>query len=232
MRERSLLSDNIKKINEKIGNAAVKSGRDLSDITLIAVTKTVDIESINEAISNGIKHIGENRVQEFSEKNSQLLPCKKHMIGTLQSNKVNKIVGQVDLIQSVNSVRLASEIGKQSRRLCIVSDILLEINIGNEQSKTGADILKTDEMLDEISKIEGVFVKGIMTIAPICDKSKDLLKFFYNMHQLFIDIGRKKRDNVVMDFLSMGMSGDFEEAVLSGSNMVRIGSALFGGRNI
>jgi len=234
MTEKSLhdknISENLKFINGQIEKSVQKSGRSINDITLIAVTKTVDTAHINAALSEGVAHIGENRVQEYLEKRGDLLPCTHHMIGTLQTNKVKSIVGKVDLIQSVNSLKLAKEISDQSIKQNIISDILIEVNIGNEASKTGIDKTQTEALVEEIAKLKGVFVKGLMTIAPLCEQKEKNRVFFYNMMQLFIDIKGKKMDNISMDFLSMGMSGDFDIALEEGSNMIRIGSAIFGKR--
>ena len=227
------IDENFKEISSKIAEAASKSGRSSNDIRFMAVTKTVEPLFINHALSLGIDLIGENRVQEFLGKRDELKldGVEKHLIGHLQTNKVRQIVGNVDSIDGVDSVKLAKEIGKVSSKLGITSDILIEINIGAEESKFGFSPESVTESVYEMSEIEGIRIKGLMAVPPICDDSVKNRVFFENMHQLFIDIGAKKIHNVSMDILSMGMSGDFEEAILSGSNMVRIGSALFGARN-
>ena len=227
------IDENFKEISSKIAEAASKSGRSSNDIRFMAVTKTVEPLFINHALSLGIDLIGENRVQEFLGKRDELKldGVEKHLIGHLQTNKVRQIVGNVDSIDGVDSVKLAKEIGKVSSKLGITSDILIEINIGAEESKFGFSPESVTESVYEMSEIEGINIKGLMAVPPICDDSVKNRVFFENMHQLFIDIGAKKIHNVSMDILSMGMSGDFEEAILSGSNMVRIGSALFGARN-
>ena len=227
------IDENFKEITANIAEAALKSGRDCSDIRFMAVTKTVEPLFINHALSLGIDLIGENRVQEYMGKRDELKldGVEKHLIGHLQTNKVRQIVGNVDSIDGVDSVKLAKEIGKVSSKLGITSDILIEINIGAEESKFGFSPESVTESVYEMSEIEGIRIKGLMAVPPICDDSVKNRVFFENMHQLFIDIGAKKIHNVSMDILSMGMSGDFEEAILSGSNMVRIGSALFGARN-
>ncbi len=177
--------------------------------------------------------IGEDRVQEFLTKRPQYPAAREqiHFIGHLQTNKVKDIVGRVEMIESVHSEKLASVIGRLSAERGIVTDILLEINIGNEESKSGFKPSEAEEAVRKISEIEGVRVKGLMAIPPICEKKDDIFKFFNEMHKLFVDIGNKKIDNVTMEYLSMGMSGDFYEAILSGSNIVRLGTALFGQRN-
>lgn len=227
------IDENFKEISSKIAEAASKSGRSSSDIRFMAVTKTVEPVFINHALSLGIDLIGENRVQEFMGKRGELKldGVEKHLIGHLQTNKVRQIVGNVDSIDGVDSVKLAKEIGKVSSKLGITSDILIEINIGAEESKFGFSPESVTESVYVMSEIEGIKIKGLMAVPPICDDSVKNRVFFENMHQLFIDIGAKKIHNVSMDILSMGMSGDYEEAILSGANMVRIGSALFGARN-
>lgn len=226
------VTENLKVIRERIAQAAIKSGRGENDVSLMAVTKTIDVPRINFAIKNGVKLIGENRVQEFESKAGELdlSDCKAHLIGHLQSNKAKKIVGRVDVIQSVDSVSIAREIAKHALNRGIIQKILIEINIGCEWSKFGFDISEADEKIAEISEIDGISVKGLMCVAPICEKNAELLKIFDNMHKLFIDIDSKKRDNINMEILSMGMSGDFETAILGGSNLVRVGSAIFGPR--
>ena len=227
------IDENFKEISSKIAEAASKSGRSSNDIRFMAVTKTVEPLFINHALSLGIDLIGENRVQEFLGKRDELKldGVEKHLIGHLQTNKVRQIVGNVDSIDGVDSVKLAKEIGKVSSKLGITSDILIEINIGAEESKFGFSPESVTESVYEMSEIEGIRIKGLMAVPPICDNSVKNRVFFENMHQLFIDIGAKKIHNVSMDILSMGMSGDYEQAILSGANMVRIGSALFGARN-
>lgn len=220
-------------INERIAEAAEKSGRKREDITFLAATKTVDAETINYAVSLGLDHIGENRVQELLSKYEayDLDHCSLQFIGHLQTNKVRQIVGKVDLIQSVDSLRLASEISAQSVKRGIVTDILVEVNIGREENKSGVFEENLEELLCQIAPLEGVSVKGLMTIPPICENIHKNSKYFSNMHKLFIDISAKKLDNVNMAVLSMGMSSDYYEAILEGATMVRIGSALFGARN-
>ena len=221
---------NFKEIKQNIASAAEKSGRKAEDVILLAATKTVEVERINYAISEGLEYIGENRVQEFLSKKDELLPCHRHFIGHLQTNKVKDIVPFVELIHSVDSVRLAKEISKQSVRFNKTTDILLEVNVGNEQSKSGFLVEETENAVREIAKLPNICVKGLMAIPPICEKAEDNRKYFSIMYKLFIDIGAKKIDNSNMDFLSMGMSDDYEVAISEGANIVRVGSALFGKR--
>ena len=224
---------NYKLINERIAEAAQKIGKSREDITFLAATKTVEPEVINHAISLGLDHIGENKVQELLSKydSYNLEKCSLQFIGHLQTNKVRQIVDKVDLIQSVDSVKLANEIAKQSLKLNKTTDILVEVNIGREENKSGVYPENLEELLCEISKIEGISVKGLMTIPPICDNKHKISKYFNNMHNIFIDISQKKLDNISMTTLSMGMSADYYEAILEGANMVRIGSSLFGARD-
>ena len=235
MTERSFrdVEYNYKTICERIAEAAQKTGRSREDVTFLAAVKTVDAATINHAISLGLDHIGENRVQELLSKyeDYDLSHCSLQFIGHLQTNKVRQIVDKVDLIQSVDSLRLAREISNQSLKRNKVTDVLVEVNIGREENKSGVFEENLEELLCQISELEGISVKGLMTIPPICDNRHKISKYFYNMHKLFIDISTKKLDNVSMTILSMGMSDDYYEAILEGANMVRIGSALFGARN-
>ena len=221
---------NFKEIKNNIAHAAEKSGRNAKDIILLAATKTVEVDRINYAISEGLEYIGENRVQEFLSKKDCLLPCHRHFIGHLQTNKVKDIVPFVELIHSVDSVRLAKEISKQSVKFNKTTDILLEVNVGNEQSKSGFLIEEVENAIIEIAKLPNIHVKGLMAIPPICETAEDNRKYFSIMYKLFIDISTKKIDNSSMDFLSMGMSDDYEVAISEGANIVRVGSALFGKR--
>lgn len=228
----SSIEENLKYIREDIAEAAVKSGRSSDDIILMAVTKTVESKFINHAITNGISMIGENKVQEFllKEPELNLEACKAHLIGHLQSNKVKKIVGRVETIQSVDTVSIAKEIGKRSVEADVLTKVLLEVNVGNEDSKFGFAPDEVFERACEISEIQGISVDGLMCVAPICEKDAEIRAIFSNMHRLFIDIGAKKMDNINMNVLSMGMSGDYKQAILEGANLVRVGSAIFGAR--
>lgn len=226
------LEENIKILRDRAGEAAVRSGRRPEDITILAVTKTVDAPLINHAIACGMDHIGENRVQEFLGKRDELHldGVEAHLIGQLQTNKVRKIVGLVFMIQSVDSVKLAREIGRVSAEKGIVTDCLAEVNIGGEQSKSGVAPEELPELLEQMSEIEGIRVRGLMTVPPICESKAEIRQYFSNMRQLFIDIQHKKIDNIYMDCLSMGMSSDYEEAILEGATLIRPGTALFGSR--
>ena len=226
------ISYNLEFIRNEIATAAKASGRNPEDIKLMAVTKTVEPIFINHAIECGFDLIGENKVQEFLSKKEHLRldNCQAHLIGHLQTNKVRQIVGNVSMIQSVDSVKLAREISKHSVKNNIVTDCLIEINIGEEESKTGLSYDLIMPLIEEISSLEAINVKGLMSIPPICDDDRQLFKYFEKMNDLFIDIKAQNIDNIDMSILSMGMSGDFRQAILCGSNLVRVGSAIFGRR--
>ena len=227
------ISDNLQHIREKITNACNSSGRDINEVTLLAVTKTVDAERINAAIRLGVNNIGENRVQEFLGKRDalNLTDVKAHLIGHLQTNKVRQIVGNVQMIQSVDSLRVAAAISRCSSELGIVTPVLVEVNIGGEEAKSGVAAGDLEQLLTEIAPLKGIQVQGLMTVPPILHLEKEKRAIFSKMYQLFVDIDGKKIDNIDMQILSMGMSDDYCEAILEGSTMVRIGSALFGERH-
>ena len=226
-----IFDENYKRVCENIAAAAEKSGRSPADITLLAATKTVDAEVINHAIKSGIEYIGENRVQEFLSKEPFYLPVHKHFIGHLQTNKVKDIVGRVEMIHSVDSLHLAEEISKQSLKRDVISDLLIEINVGGEQSKYGFNPENALIAAEQTACLPGVRLRGLMAIPPVCENAADNVKFFGIMHKLFIDIKSKKIDNSNIDTLSMGMSDDYAAAIECGATLVRIGTALFGRRN-
>ncbi len=229
---KKLIEENLKAVRADIEETAVKCGRNPLDIRLMAVTKTVEAQYINHAIGLGAVLIGENKVQEYLGKKAELLtPHEAHLIGHLQTNKVKQIVGEVSLIQSVDSVKLAKEIGKQSKKIGVTTDILLEVNIGNDENKFGFLPDELFEKVHEISEIGGIRVQGLMTVPPFDAETEKTRTFFSNMRQLFIDIGAKKIHNTNMGILSMGMSGDFKEAIAEGSTVVRVGTAIFGSRS-
>lgn len=223
--------ENFADIKARVAAAAKKSGRIGEDIIILAASKTVDVSVINYAIEKGIKYIGENRVQEFLSKDPELSTVHKHFIGHLQTNKVKDIVGKVEMIESVDTVHLAAEISKQSLKKGVTTDILLEVNIGKEESKSGFMEENLSEEIEKISKLPAICIRGLMAIPPICEKEEEICAYFEKMHNLFIDIGRKNIDNSSMEFLSMGMSSDYESAIEHGANIVRIGTSLFGKRN-
>lgn len=221
---------NYQGVLKRLKSAAEKSGRDISEITLLAATKTVDADTINYAIEKGITHIGENRVQELISKHGLLRPAHSHFIGHLQTNKVKDIIDKVEMIESVDSIRLANEISKQAQKRGIVMDVLLEINIGGEESKSGFAPEDAEKAVGEVAKLDGIRVKGLMTIPPATDLPEESRKYFREMYKLFIDIRGKNIDNSSMSVLSMGMSNDFDIAVEEGANLVRVGTSLFGRR--
>lgn len=217
---------------KNIESAALAAGRDPKEILLVAASKMNDAARVQQAIKAGVPICGENRVQEMLEKNSQgaYEGAKLHFIGHLQKNKVKNVVGLAELIHSVDSLPLISAINKEAEKKSIVQDILLEVNIGNEESKSGFSPEEIPGILAEISGFSAVRVRGLMAIPPICEIPSENRPYFERMKQLFVDNREKKYDNVYMDFLSMGMSGDYQEAIACGANMVRVGSAIFGAR--
>ena len=227
-----IFDENYAEVTERIAIAAKKTGRRAEDIHLLAATKTIPVEVINHAIKSGVTLIGENRVQELLSKLDYYdQSATRHLIGHLQTNKVRQVVGKVSMIESVDSVKLAAEISRRSEELGIVTDILVEINIGGEESKSGIKPDEAEKIITEISSLSGIKVEGLMTIPPICEKIEENLRYFDQMRNLFVDISAKKIDNVNMSYLSMGMSDDYEAAILCGANIVRVGTRLFGRRN-
>jgi PLP dependent protein len=231
-KEFSSIEENIKQIRENVAESALKSGRNYEDIRIMAVTKTIDAERVNFAVSCGMNLIGENRVQEYLNKleDLELSNCEVHMIGHLQSNKVKQIVGKVSMIQSVDSTKTAKEIGLRSLEAGITTDILMEINSNSEDSKFGFSTETAIERAFELSEIQGIKVCGMMSVPPMSDNMNINRQNFSNIRRLFIDICNKRIDNVCMGILSMGMSGDYPCAILEGSNLIRVGSAVFGTR--
>lgn len=221
---------NYKKVLGRLNNALIKSGRTSEEVTFLAATKTVDADSVNYAISCGISFIGENRVQELLSKYDALIPVHKHFIGHLQTNKVKDIIDKVEMIESVDSLKLAEEISKQALKKNITMDVLLEINIGGEESKSGFAPEEAEEAVRRVSQLEGLRVKGLMAIPPFESEPEESRKYFQKMYKLFIDIQDKKIDNSNICVLSMGMSDDFDIAVEEGATLVRVGSSLFGKR--
>lgn len=226
------LEENLKQVRENIAAAAVRSGRRPEDITLLAATKTVPVEVINRGIALGIGHIGENKVQELEAKydDYDLSHCRLHFIGHLQRNKVKYLVGRVSMIQSVDSVRLAEEISRLSSARSVATDVLIEVNIGSEENKSGVLPQHLYELLPKIAALPAVRIRGLMAIPPADATEAESDRYFSQMTKYFVDITAKKLDNVRMDYLSMGMSADYSKAILAGANMVRVGSALFGPR--
>ena len=227
------IAENIARIRAEIAEAAIAAGRDPSEIPLCAATKMNDAENVRQAITAGVDCCGENRVQELTKKLSENAyeGAPVHFIGHLQTNKVKQVVGKVDLIQSVDSLRLLEAIAKEAAKQGICQDILMEVNIGGEENKTGASREELYRMLEKIGEFGSVRCCGLMTVPPICENSSDSVKFFQEMCNICVDITAKKYDNVWADILSMGMSGDFREAIACGSTMIRVGTAIFGARD-
>lgn len=226
--------ENLKRIRETMAESAQKAGRHLQEITLMAVTKTVSPEQINFAANCGVTLFGENRAQELREKASQYCfgPDSIHFIGTLQSNKIRLIVDKMSCIQSVNRLSLAKEIDSQAQLLGRKLDVLLEVNIGREDTKCGVLPESLLELMEKIALLKWIRVKGLMCIPPKSCKLLETERYFEQMYNLFVDIKNKKLDNIIMETLSMGMSGDYFAAIRHGSTLVRIGTGIFGSRRL
>ena len=228
-----MIAENITQVETRIARACEKAGRDRSSVTLIAVSKTKPIALLQEAYDCGCRDFGENRVQELTEK-YEALPkdIRWHMIGHLQRNKVKYLIGKVFLIHSVDSLRLAQEISRESVKKQVTTSILIEVNAAGEQSKFGltsdAEVLR---MVEEIAALPGIAVKGLMTVAPYVEHAEENRQYFHALKQLSVDIMHKNIDNVSMDILSMGMTGDYEVAVSEGAGYVRVGTGIFGERD-
>ena len=226
------IAENIARIRQEMTAAAIAAGRDPKEILLCAATKMNDSENVRQAIAAGVDCCGENRVQELTAKLAEgaYTGAPVHFIGHLQTNKVKQVVGKVDLIQSVDSERLLAAIDREAARLGIRQDVLLEINIGEEESKSGFRKEDIFQVLDKMGDFSHTYVRGLMAIPPICENSTKNRNFFQEMCNLAVDIRAKKYDNVWVDIMSMGMSDDFTEAIACGSTMVRVGTAIFGKR--
>jgi len=224
-----IIKNNLEIINEKIKKAALKASRNPKGIKLVAVTKTATIEQIKEAISVGVKIIGENKVQEAKEK-YQILSAniEWHLVGHLQTNKVKYAIEIFDLIHSVDSIKLAKEIDKRSLQFGMITNVLVEVNVSGEETKYGIKPEEVEPFLKEISEFSRTRVRGLMTIAPIAEDKEEVRPYFRKLRELFEKIKSKNIKNVKMDYLSMGMTEDFEVAVEEGANMVRIGRGIFG----
>ena len=225
------IKENKLEIQSRIEAAAKKSGRNAEDITLVAVSKTVDIPLIMEAVDFGLTEFGENRPQEIRDKSKIIQNVNWHQIGQLQTNKIKYVAGKTKLIHSVDSAKLLEELEKYCRAHEITQDILLQVNISKEASKSGMDIDEVERMIEFAEKMECIKVKGLMTIGSLYADLDENKKLFEICNNLFVDISAKKYDNISMEYLSMGMSGDFEAAIEMGSNMVRVGTSIFGKRN-
>ncbi|WP_448903503.1 YggS family pyridoxal phosphate-dependent enzyme [Eubacterium sp.] len=227
-----MIQENIKLVEENIKKACEKVGRDVNEVTLIAVSKTKPYTAIEEALPTGVRDYGENKVQELCDK-YEILPkdIKWHMIGHLQRNKVKYLVGKATLIHSVDSIRLAEQIEKEYAKADEIANILIEVNMAQEESKFGITSEETEQLVREIAKFPHIRIKGLMTIAPYTDNPESNRVYFRNMKKLSVDIENKNIDNVSMSVLSMGMTGDYQVAVEEGATLVRVGTGIFGERN-
>lgn len=226
------IAENVAAVRENMAAAARAAGRDPGEILLVAATKTNDAGRVREAIAAGVDICGENRVQEMLEKNAQgaYEGAPLHFIGHLQKNKVKQVVGLASLIHGADSRELLETISRIAQKRAVTQDVLLEVNIGDETSKSGFAPEEIPAALEYASSLPALRVRGLMAIPPICAFPEENRPFFRRMEKLFVDNGEKKYDNVSMDFLSMGMSGDYTEAIACGANLVRVGTAIFGAR--
>ena len=226
-----MIKENLNEVQNNIIIAAKDAGRDPKDVTLIAVSKTKPVEMLKEAYDAGMRDFGENKVQEIVEKYDKLPDdIRWHLIGHLQTNKVKYIIDKVYMIHSVDSYKLACEISKQAVKKNVTIPILIEVNIANEETKFGVKPEECEELVSMISKLPGIIIKGLMTVAPFVDDSAENRPYFSALKQLLVDINRKNIDNVNMDCLSMGMSGDYSVAIKEGATFVRVGTNIFGQR--
>lgn len=227
------IAENVALVRESMARAAREAGRDPGEILLVAATKMNDADKVRQAIAAGVDICGENRVQEMLQKHSQgaYEGAPLHFIGHLQKNKVKQVVGLASLIHSVDSEELLAAVQHCAAARGLRQDVLLEVNIGEEASKSGFRPEEISPLLEKMAEFPNVCVRGLMAIPPICAFPEENRPFFLRMKQLFVDNGRKKYDNVSMDFLSMGMSGDYTEAIACGANLVRVGTAIFGARD-
>lgn len=228
----SVIEQNLEEVRKNITDSAIKSGRNPDDITLIAVSKTKPVSMLLEAYDAGCRDFGENKVQEILEKYEQMpSDTRFHMIGHLQRNKVKYIIDKVVLIHSVDSLRLAEEISKEAVKRQVEMDILIEVNVAGEETKFGASPKETLSLIREIAHLPSIHIKGLMTIAPYVENSEENRGYFTKLRQLAVDIKRQNIDNVKIEVLSMGMTGDYLVAVEEGATYVRVGTGIFGGRN-
>ena len=226
------MRDRVKRVREQMAEAAIRSGRRPEDICLVAASKTMGAEAVREAILAGVDAVGENRCQELTEKLAQgaYTGAPLHFIGHLQQNKLKYLVGKADLIQSVDSEELLRLIHKRAEALNIRQSVLLQVNIGREEQKGGVDPDRLPDLCALAGTLSHVRLEGLMAVPPVF-AGQENYPFFAEMYQLFVDIRAKKYDNICMNILSMGMSGDFSAAIQAGSNMIRVGTAIFGARN-
>ena len=227
-----MLKENLKSVEDNVENACGRAGRIRNDVTLIAVSKTKPVEMLQEIYDAGVRDFGENKVQEIVEK-YDVLPkdIQWHMIGHLQRNKVKYIIDKVCLIHSVDSLRLAEEISRQAVKHELTMPILIEVNIAEEESKFGIHKEEAIQLVEQIAALPNLKICGLMTIAPYVEDPEENRLYFRNIRQLAVDIAAKNIDNVSMDVLSMGMTGDYMVAIEEGATMVRVGTGIFGARN-
>lgn len=228
----NMIQENLQIVNEKMKTAAESAGRSLDEVKLIAVSKTKPVPMLEEAYALGCRDFGENKVQELCDK-YEVLPkdIRWHLIGHLQTNKVKYIVDKAYLIHSVDSLKLAKEIQKEAEKKQVHVNILIEVNIAMEDTKFGVSVEETEELVRAISVLPNVHIKGLMTIAPIVSEPEENKIYFTKLKQLSVDIMKKNIDNICMDVLSMGMTGDYEEAIKDGATYIRVGTGIFGERD-
>ena len=231
MTDRYIINKNLENVIENIEKSCSKVGKKFKDIKIIGVTKNVDIEKMEILKSLGIKDFGENKAQELLQKYEKIDNISWNFIGNLQTNKVKYIIDKVDLIQSVNSIKLLNEIDKRAFSISKNIKILLEINIAREESKNGILEEELPFFVDEIKRLKNITLNGLMCIAPFVENSNQNAQYFKKMRKLFVDIKYKNKDNINMKYLSMGMTNDYNIAIEEGSNMIRIGTGIFGKRN-
>ncbi|MCI9231578.1 MAG: YggS family pyridoxal phosphate-dependent enzyme [Lachnospiraceae bacterium] len=226
-----MVRENMEDVKERIRVACGRAGRPQSDVTLIAVSKTKPLEFVREAYEAGARDFGENKVQDLLDRIDALpSDIRWHMIGHLQRNKVKYIIGKVAMIHSVDSLRLAEEISRESVKHQVDTDILIEVNVAGEESKFGVSVEEAPRLAEEISRMPAVHVRGLMTIAPFVENAEENRQYFRKLKQLSVDIERKNIDNVNMTALSMGMTGDYSVAIEEGATCVRVGTGIFGER--
>ena len=224
------IRENVRRVQERIAEAAVRAGRDPSSVTLVAASKTQDAEKIREAYAAGIRVFGENRAQELRDKREAYGDAAVHMIGHLQTNKANMVAGHCDLVESVDSLRLAAALNNAAAKAGVVQDVLAEINIAEEPEKSGLLPGELDAFLDGFVDFSHLRLRGLMTIGPKPENETANRKYFEKTYSIFLDKREKACNNIVMEIMSMGMSHDFETAILAGATMVRVGTAIFGQR--
>ncbi len=227
-----MLKENLTEVQSRVEQACKRAGRDVTEVTLIAVSKTKPVTDLQEIYNAGVRDFGENKVQEMCDKMEKMpKDINWHMIGHLQRNKVKYIVGNVALIHSVDSYRLAEEINIQAKKKGIVVPILVEVNIADETTKFGVSKEDAMELVRQIASLDALSIKGLMTIAPYVVDPEENRAYFRKIKELSVDIDNQNIDNVSMDILSMGMTGDFEVAIEEGATMVRVGTGIFGKRD-